>query len=90
MTPLAQSVAGDLVPNRAGAAVSVVVSVSYGWFLLAGPAVGGLAELVGLRTALGVVTLAGIAIFALSARIEDNQSNPVSNAAPRSSTEAEG
>ena len=32
MAPLAQSVAGDLVPGRTGAAVSVVVTISYGWF----------------------------------------------------------
>jgi MFS family permease len=66
MAPLAQSVAGDLVPGRTGAAVSVVVTISYGWFLLAGPAVGGLAELVGLRLALGVIALAGLAVFVLS------------------------
>jgi MFS family permease len=40
MAPLAQSVAGGLVPGRTGAAVSVVVTISYGWLLLAGPAVG--------------------------------------------------
>ena len=67
-------------------AVSVVVSVSYGRFLLAVPAVGGLAELVGLGAALGVVVLAGVAIFALSARIEENQANAV----PNGTTEAEG
>ena len=66
MAPLAQSVAGDLVPGRTGAAVSVVVTISYGWFLLAGPAVGGLAELVGFRLALGVIALAGLAVFVLS------------------------
>jgi hypothetical protein len=41
MAPLAQSVAWGLVPGRTGAAVSVVVTISYGWLLLAGPAVGG-------------------------------------------------
>ena len=66
MAPLAQSVAGDLMPERAGAAVSVVVTISYGWFLLTGPAVGGLAELVGLRVALGIIALAGLAVFVLS------------------------
>jgi hypothetical protein len=44
----------------------VVVTISYGWFLLAGPAVGGLAELVRLRAALGIIALAGLAVFALS------------------------
>jgi len=63
---LAQSVAGNLVAGRAGAAVSVVVTIGYGWFLLAGPAVGGLAELIGLRLALGIIVLAGLAIFAIS------------------------
>src|SRR5215210_7200914 len=32
----------------------MAVSVGYGWYLLAGPAVGGMAELVGLRAALGI------------------------------------
>lgn len=79
MAPLAQSVAGDLVPARAGAAVSVVISIGYGWYLLAGPAVGGLAELVGLREALGVIALAGLAVFALSSKLSEGRGKPNSS-----------
>jgi MFS family permease len=66
MAPLTYSVAGNLVPQRAGAAVSVVTTFGYVGFLLAAPLVGGLAELVGLRLALGIIALAGLAVFALS------------------------
>ena len=66
VAPVAFSVAGELVPERAGSAVSVVTTVGYGGFLLGPPLVGGLAEVVGLRAALGVVAAAGLAVFVLS------------------------
>lgn len=66
VAPLAFSAAGDLAPDRAGAAISVVTTFGYGGFLLGPVIVGGLAELVGLRAALGVVALAGLAVFALA------------------------
>jgi MFS family permease len=66
VAPVAFSVAGELVPERAGSAVSVVTTFGYGGFLLGSPLVGGLAEVAGLRTALGVVAVAGLAIFMLS------------------------
>jgi MFS family permease len=69
MAPLAQSSAGDLFPKRAGAAVSVVITFGSGGGLLATPLVGGLAELTGLRAALGLVVVAGLAVFALSLRL---------------------
>ena len=69
VAPLAFSVAGELVPERAGSAVSVVTTFGYGGFLLGPPLVGGLAEVAGLRTALGVVAVAGLAIFVLSLRL---------------------
>jgi hypothetical protein len=50
--------------------VSVVTSFGYGGFLLGPGLVGGLAEVLGLRAALGVVALSGLAILALSARLE--------------------
>ena len=68
MAPLAQSSAGYLFPKRAGAAVSVVITFGSGGGLLATPLVGGLAELAGLRAALGLVVAAGLAVFALSSR----------------------
>lgn len=60
--PIAFSVAGDLAPERAGAAISVVTTLGYGGFLLGPVLVGGLAELVGLRLALGVVAVSGFLI----------------------------
>jgi MFS family permease len=72
IVPLAFSVAGDLVPERAGSAISVVTTFGYGGFLLGPPMVGGLAELVGLRVALGVIVVAGLAIFILSLRLRED------------------
>ncbi len=70
VAPLAYSAGGDIAPNRAGAAISVVTTFGYGGFLLGPVLVGGVAELLGLRMALGVVALSGLAIFALSTRLE--------------------
>jgi MFS family permease len=70
VVPIAFSVAGDLAPGHAGAAVSVITTLGYGGFLLGPVLVGGLAEVVGLRAALGVVALAGFLIFALSLRLK--------------------
>ncbi len=73
IVPLAFSVAGDLVPERAGSAISVVTTFGYGGFLLGPPLVGGLAEVVGLRAALGVIAVAGLAVFVLSLRLREDQ-----------------
>jgi len=69
MAPLAQSMAGNPFPGRAGAAASVVITFGSGGGLLA-TVVGGAAELAGLRAALGLVVGAGLAVFALSLRRE--------------------
>lgn len=69
IVPLAYSAAGNLFPARTGAAVSVVTTLSFGGGLLSTPLVGGLAELTGLRAALGLVALAGLAVFVLSLRL---------------------
>ena len=61
--------AGDLFPDSAGAAISVVVAFGSGGGLLATVAVGGAAEWVGLRTALVLVAAAGLAAFVLCARL---------------------
>jgi len=71
VAPLAFSVAGEMVPDRAGSAVSVVTTFGYGGFLLGPPLVGGLAEVVGLRAALGVVAVAGLTVFLLSLRLRE-------------------
>ena len=70
VVPIAFSAAGDHAPDRAGGAISVVTTLGYGGFLLGPVLVGGLAELFGLRLALGVVALAGLAVFALSTRLK--------------------
>lgn len=70
VVPMAFSAAGDYAPNRAGGAVSVVTTLGYGGFLLGPVLVGGLAESFGLRTALGVVALAGLTVFALATRLK--------------------
>ena len=71
VAPVAFSVAGNMVPERAGSAVSVVTTFGYGGFLLGPPLVGGLAEAIGLRAALGVIAVAGAAVFALSLRLRE-------------------
>jgi MFS family permease len=75
VVPVAFSTAGDLAPSgRAGAAISVVTTFGYGGFLLGPVIVGGLAEVFGLRTALGTIVVAGILIFALSLLVSGRSS----------------
>jgi MFS family permease len=69
VVPIAFSVAGDLAPGRAGAAISMVTTLGYGGFLLGPVVVGGLAELLGLRVALGTIAVAGLLIFTLALRL---------------------
>ena len=66
VVPVAMSVAGDLVPGRAGGAISVVTTLGYGGFLLGPVIVGGLAEVFGLRIALGTIAVSGLLIFVLA------------------------
>ena len=70
VVPIAFSVAGDLAPGRAGAAISAVTTLGYGGFLLGPVIVGGLAEVFGLRLALGTIAVAGVLIFALASRLK--------------------
>ena len=63
VVPVAMSVAGDLAPGRAGGAISVVTTLGYGGFLLGPVIVGGLAEVFGLRVALGTIAVSGLLIF---------------------------
>ena len=64
------SAAGDLAPERAGSAISVVTTLGYGGFLLGPVLVGGLAEVSGLRIALGIIAVSGLLIFALALRLK--------------------
>ncbi|MGH3146605.1 MAG: MFS transporter, partial [Rubrobacter sp.] len=70
VAPIAFSAAGDLAPERAGGAISVVTTLGYGGFLLGPVVVGGLAELLGLRLALGTIAVAGALIFILASRLK--------------------
>src|SRR3712207_4307747 len=70
VVPIAFSVAGGLAPERAGGAISVVTTLGYGGFLVGPVIVGGLAEVLGLRAALGIIAIAGLLIFALSLRLK--------------------
>ncbi len=70
VAPPAFSAAGDLAPERASGAISVVTTLGYGGFLLGPVVVGGLAELLGLRPALGTIAAAGVLIFALALRLK--------------------
>lgn len=47
----------------------MVTTLGYGGFLLGPVIVGGLAEVLGLRIALGIILLSGLLIFALSLRL---------------------
>lgn len=70
VAPIAFSAAGDLAPERAGGAISVVTTLGYGGFLLGPVVVGGLAELFGLRVALVTIVAAGALIFVLASRMK--------------------
>jgi MFS family permease len=69
VAPIAFSVAGELAPDRAGAAVSVVTTLGYGGFLMGPVLVGVLAEAFGLRLALGTIVVAGILVIGVSSRL---------------------
>ena len=66
VVPIALSVAGGMLAERAGGASSVVTTVGYGGFLLGPILVGAMAELLSLHAALGIVVLAGISIAILA------------------------
>lgn len=66
VVPVAMSVAGDLAPGRAGGAISIVTTLGYSGFLLGPVIVGGLAEVFGLRVALGTIAVSGLLIFVLA------------------------
>jgi MFS family permease len=70
VVPIAFSIAGDIAPERAGAAISVVTTLGYGGFLLGPVIVGGLAEVIGLRAALGIIAVSGLLIFTLALRLK--------------------
>jgi MFS family permease len=66
VAPISFSLAGDVAPDRAGQASSVITTVGYSGFLFGPVIIGGLGEIAGLRLALATIILAGALIFALS------------------------
>ena len=66
------------MPGRAGSAISVVTTFGRG--VLVGPTlVDGLAEVEGVRMALGVTVVAGPAVFLLSPRLREDQQKSVTS-----------
>jgi hypothetical protein len=61
---------GPLARGRAGGAISVITTLGYRRFLLGPVVVGGLAELLGPRVALGTIAAAGTMIFVLGLRLK--------------------
>ena len=66
VVPIALSVAGSMLPERAGAASFVVTTLGYCGFLLGPILIGVLTESFSLHVALGVVVIVGISIAALA------------------------
>jgi MFS family permease len=66
VVPIALSVAGDMLPDRAGGASAVVSTLGYGGFLLGPTLIGVAAEITSVRMALGSVVIVGISIAVLA------------------------
>lgn len=73
IAPVAFSLAGDLAPDRAGQASSVLTTLGYGGFLLGPSLIGGLAEATSLRIALTSGVIGGVLIAALSVRLREQE-----------------
>ena len=71
VVPIALSIAGSMLPERAGGASSVMTTVGYGGFLLGPILIGVAAETTSLRMALGMVVIVGISIAALAGTHSD-------------------
>jgi MFS family permease len=67
VVPTATSLAGERTPERPGGVAAALAITGYTAALLAPGVVGGLAELSGLRAALGVVAVAGLGVAFLGA-----------------------
>lgn len=75
VAPVAFSIAGELAPDRAGEASSVITTIGYGGLLVGPSLIGGAAEVAGLRAALAVVIVAGMMICFLSLYIPSGRSH---------------
>ncbi|QCX74134.1 Inner membrane protein YbjJ [Streptomyces sp. YIM 121038] len=79
IAPIGFSVAGDLRPDRVGEVSSTVAIAGYASFLVGPVLVGVLADLLGLRAALGSVVVVGVVIslLALLLKGQSQQAGPV-------------
>ena len=73
VVPITLSVAGNMLPEQAGGASSVVTTIGYGGFLLGPILVGVLAEVVSLHAALGIVVIVGTSIAGLAGTFGERQ-----------------
>ena len=85
VVPVALSVAGSMLPERAGGASSVVTALGYGGFLLGPILVGTVSELLGLRLAMGIAVLAGVSIFTLAGSFRARPGQPCGSGCRRRS-----
>ncbi|HEV2107247.1 MAG TPA: MFS transporter [Thermomicrobiales bacterium] len=73
VAPVALSIGGDLVPDRAGQAASILMTLGYAGFSIGPTVIGSLAEAATLRLALSVIGMVGLAITYLSTRVATTQ-----------------
>ncbi|MGI8643562.1 MAG: MFS transporter [Thermomicrobiales bacterium] len=69
IAPVALSLGGDIVPDRAGEATSILMTVGYTGFSLGPTIIGFLAEATSLRLALGVIGTVSLGIAYLATRV---------------------
>ncbi|MEY2534202.1 MAG: hypothetical protein QOF29_2112 [bacterium] len=66
IVPIVFRTAGDIPGMASGVSLAAVTTIGYLGFIVGPPIIGGLAELVGLPTALGAVAVLGVAVAALA------------------------
>lgn len=80
VAPVALSIGGDLVPDRAGQAAAVLMTLGYAGFSIGPTVIGSLAEATTLRLALAVIGIVGITIAYLSTQVASIQNQEIGRA----------
>ena len=75
MVPLVYSQAGKSKTMSSGAALASVSTIGYLGFLIVPPMVGFVAQAASLRAAFGIITLLGLVMMWMTAKIEDRDEN---------------